>query len=133
MKSNPSLIFLASAFFILSNIAFFNTTYAQASDADPYLAFAEKMPEVEGGLNNLYKTIRYPEIARKAGISGKVYVMAFVNEDGSISDVKVIKGIGGGCDEAAVNAVKSAKFTPGVHQGQPVKVKLSLPVIFQLK
>lgn len=99
---------------------------------DAYLAFAEVMPEVEGGLAALYKSIKYPEMAMKAGIEGKVYVMAFIDESGSVTDVKVIKGIGGGCDEAAVDAIKKAKFKPATNQGQPVKVKMSLPVNFKL-
>lgn len=104
------------------------------NNQDPgYLAFAEQMPEVEGGLPALYKHIKYPEIAKKAGISGKVYVMAFIDESGSVTDVQVIKGIGGGCDEAAVEAIKKAKFLPGKNQGQPIKVKMSLPINFQLQ
>lgn len=103
-------------------------------DQDPgYLAFAEEMPEVEGGLAKLYNQIQYPDLAKKAGITGKVYVMAFIDETGSVNDVQVIKGIGGGCDEAAVEVIKKTKFVPGKNKGQPIKVKMSLPIIFQLK
>jgi len=100
---------------------------------EEYLAFAEVMPEVKGGLSNLYKQISYPEIAKKAGISGKVYLLAFINEKGSVEDVKVIKGIGGGCEEEAVKAVKNTEFIPGSNKGTPVKVKMSLPINFQLQ
>ena len=111
-----------------------NNLYADngGNQDQAYLAFADVMPEVKGGLPSLYKKIKYPEIAKKAGISGKVYVMAFIDESGSVKDVKVIKGIGGGCDEAAVNAIKSAEFVPGSNKGKPVKVKMSLPINFQL-
>ncbi|RMD49233.1 MAG: energy transducer TonB, partial [Ignavibacteria bacterium] len=71
-------------------------------------------------------------IAQKAGIQGKVYVLAFIDESGSVNDVKVLKGIGGGCDEAAADAIKASKFTPGTNKGKPVKVKLSLVINFKL-
>lgn len=102
------------------------------NQSDQYLAFAQEMPEVEGGLAEIFKKIKYPEIAKKAGISGKVYVMAFIDENGNVNDVQVIKGIGGGCDEAAVEAIKQLKFVPGKNEGKPVKVKLSLPITFKL-
>ncbi len=100
---------------------------------DQYHPTAEKMPSPIGGLPAIYKKISYPEIARKAGIQGKVYVMALVNENGGVDDVKVLKGIGGGCDEAAVEAVKATKFTPGQIKGKNVKVKVALPIVFRLK
>jgi len=98
-----------------------------------YLATAEKMPSPIGGLAAIYKKVQYPEIAIKAKIQGKVYVMALVNENGGVDDVKVLKGIGGGCNEAAIKAVKSTKFTPGQVKGKNVKVKVALPIIFKLK
>lgn len=102
-------------------------------DGDPYLAFADEMPEVAGGLHELYKRIVYPDIAKKTGIEGKVYAQVYVNEKGGVDDVKIIKGIGGGCDEAAIDAIKKSKFSPGKNKGTPVKVKLSIPVVFKIK
>jgi protein TonB len=99
---------------------------------DEYLAFAEQMPEPVGGLEGIYKLIKYPELAVKAGVQGKVYVLAFINEDGKVDDVKVVKGIGAGCDEATVEAVKKSKFTPGKSAGKNVKVKMSLQIQFKL-
>ena len=98
-----------------------------------FLAFAEKMPEVKGGLPSLYKSIQYPEIAAKAGVQGKVFLMAFIDENGKVSDVKIIKGIGAGCDEAAIDAIKKASFSPGSNKGTPVKVKMALQISFSLK
>ena len=98
-----------------------------------YLAFADQMPEPVGGLPEIYKMIQYPEIAKRAGVQGKVYVMAFINEEGGVDDVKVIKGIGAGCDEATVEAVKKAKFVPAQSGGKPAKVKMSMQFQFQLK
>jgi len=99
--------------------------------------FVEEYPEFPGGdkalrefiLNNL----NYPEIARKTGITGTVYVQFVVEKDGSISDVKVVRGIGGGCDEEAVRVVKSMpKWKPGKQRGQPVRVYFTLPIEFKL-
>jgi protein TonB len=99
--------------------------------------FVEEYPEFPGGdkalrefiLNNL----NYPEIARKTGITGTVYVQFVVEKDGSISDVKVVRGIGGGCDEEAVRVVKSMpKWKPGKQRGMPVRVYFTLPIELKL-
>lgn len=115
---------IISIFFV-----FMQTANAQA---DTYLAFAQVMPEPVGGIASIYKHITYPTIAKDAGITGKVYLLVYIDEKGSVDDVKVLKGIGAGCDEAAVAGVKQVKFTPGKNNGQPVKVKLSLPISFQI-
>ena len=117
-------------FAILALFTFENQCVAQ--QGNEYLAFADKMPEPVGGLTSIYQTIQYPETAKKAGIQGKVYVLAFINENGGVDDVKLIKGIGAGCDEAAIEAVKKAKFTPGKMGGNSAKVKLSLQIQFKL-
>ncbi len=106
---------------------------ASSGDEVKYLPFAEKMPEVVGGLAAIAKNIKYPEIAQKAGVQGKVFILAFVDEDGSVSDAKVVKGIGAGCDEAAIAAIKKCKFSPGVHEGKKVKVKVAIPIEFKMK
>lgn len=120
--------FFAPAFLLL--ILFFSTTKLIAQN--DYLAFAQIMPKPSGGIESIYKNITYPDIARKTGIQGKVYVLVFVNEHGGVDDVKVIKGLGAGCDEAAIDGIKKIKFDPGKNNGTPVKVKLSLAVEFKL-
>lgn len=92
----------------------------------------EKQPELIGGLAKLQKSIKYPELARKAGIEGRVFVQFVVDERGNVVNPVVIRGIGGGCDEAAVEAVRDAKFKPGMQRGRPVKVQYSLPIVFKL-
>ncbi len=119
------LLFIISSVFIFAQSA--------NAQADGYLAFAQVMPEPVGGVNAIYKHITYPSSAKDAGLTGKVYLLVYIDEGGNVTDVKVLKGIGGGCDEAAVAGVKQVKFTPGKNNGQPVKVKLSLPVTFELK
>ena len=99
---------------------------------DPYLPFAQVMPAPVGGMEAIYKHIVYPEAAKKAGVNGKVYVLVYVNEQGGVDQVKVVRGIGAGCDEAAMAGVKAAKFTPGKNDGSAVKVKLSLAIIFKI-
>lgn len=99
---------------------------------DPYAAFAEVMPAPVGGLEAVVKKIVYPEIAKKAGLAGKLYLLVYVDEKGQVNDVKVIKGLGGGCDEAAMKAIKDSKFTPGKNSDVAVKVKLSLPITFKM-
>ncbi|MCX7610846.1 MAG: energy transducer TonB, partial [Ignavibacterium sp.] len=100
---------------------------------DGYLAFAEVMPEPVNGMAELIKQVKYPEIAKKAGLEGKVFAMAYIDEKGSVTDVKIIKGIGGGCDEEVVSVLKKAKFKPGQNKGTNVKVKMSIPFVFKLK
>ncbi len=98
----------------------------------------EDAPEYPGGLDAFYRhisdNILYPTEAREKGIEGKVYVQFTVDKDGSITDVKPVKGIGGGCDEEAVRVVQTAdNFKPGQQRGMPVRVRLVLPVAFKLK
>jgi protein TonB len=93
----------------------------------------EEMPELIGGLSGLQKRIKYPEIAKKAGVESRVYVQFVVDEQGNVHNPVVTRGIGAGCDEAAIKALMDAKFKPGRQRGTPVKVKMSLPVTFKLK
>jgi protein TonB len=123
--------------FIIMILILFSITIikAQSSDGseDGYLAFAEVMPEPVNGLSELIKQVKYPEIAKKAGIEGKVYAMAYVDEKGNVTDVKIIKGIGAGCDDEVISVLKKAKFKPGQNNGNKVKVKTSIPFTFKLK
>lgn len=98
-----------------------------------YFVAVEEMPEPIGGIGEIQKKIIYPDIAKRAGVEGKVYVLAFVDESGTVTDAKVIKGIGAGCDEAALDAVKKTKFKPGKQRGKAVKVQVSIPVVFKLQ
>ncbi|MBI5663066.1 MAG: energy transducer TonB [Ignavibacterium album] len=100
---------------------------------EPFILFSEEMPEPIGGIQAIQSKIVYPEIAKRAGVEGKVYVLAFVDENGDVRDAKIIKGIGAGCDEAALEAVKKTKFKPGKQRGKPVRVQVSIPVVFKLQ
>ncbi|MBK9292132.1 MAG: energy transducer TonB [Bacteroidetes bacterium] len=98
----------------------------------------ESMPEFPGGqqamLEFIARNIKYPPLARESGIQGRVFVNFVVEPDGSVSNVKVIRGIGGGCDEEAVRVIQSMpKWTPGRQRGKPVRVSFNLPVRFTLQ
>jgi len=96
-----------------------------------YFVAVEEMPQPIGGLQGIQQMISYPEIASRAGIEGKVFVRAFVDETGSVTSAEIVKGIGGGCDEAAMDAILKTKFTPGKQRGKPIKVQVTIPVIFK--
>jgi periplasmic protein TonB len=98
-----------------------------------YFAVVEEMPSPVGGLGAIQSKIVYPEIAKRAGVEGKVFIKAFVDENGNVQKAEVMKGIGAGCDEAALKAVKTTKFTPGKQRGKPVKVQVAVPVVFRLQ
>lgn len=98
-----------------------------------YFVAVEEMPEPIGGIAEIQKKIIYPEIAKRAGVEGKVYVLAFVDESGKVTNAKIIKGIGAGCDEAALSAVLKTKFKPGKQRGKAVKVQVSIPIVFKLQ
>jgi len=100
---------------------------------EDFFVVVEEMPELIGGLASIQKDIQYPEMARRAGIEGRVYVQFIVNERGEVENPRVIRGIGGGADEEALRAVRNAKFKPGMQRGRPVRVQYSLPVVFRLQ
>lgn len=103
-----------------------------SSEQDDFFVVVEEMPELIGGLASLQQKISYPELARRAGIEGRVYVQFVVDENGNVVDPKIIRGIGGGADEEALRVVSQAKFSPGIQRGQPVRVQYSLPIMFKL-
>lgn len=98
----------------------------------------QKEPSFPGGVAEMYKWLNknlvYPEMAKEAGISGSVPIQFVVGKDGSITDVVVLKDIGGGCGKAAKAVVeKMPKWSPGEANGHPVKVRYTLPVKFKLE
>jgi protein TonB len=96
------------------------------------------MPDFPGGEDalNAYlsKNIKYPKQANENGVQGRVVLQFVVNEDGDISDIKVVRGIGSGCDQEAMRVVNSMpKWKPGKQNGKAVKVSFSLPILFELE
>lgn len=125
------LLFIFSGMIGYTHAGLTNSAYLP--NDEEYLPFADEMPAPAGGMAEVIKNVVYPEIAKKAGVEGKVFVLAYINERGGVDDVKVVKGIGAGCDEAACAAVKKSKFNPGKSKGQNAKVKLSLSINFKLR
>lgn len=100
---------------------------------DGIYSVVEEAPELIGGLKELHSKVTYPESARRQNIEGRVYVQFVLNEEGTVEDAKVIRGIGSGCDEEALRVVQEAKFVPGKINGKPVKVRHTLFITFKLK
>lgn len=104
-----------------------------APEPEPIFEAVEKLPEIIGGMNSLYEKIYYPEVARRVGIEGRVIVQAVVSKTGKVVDLKILKGIGGGCDEVALEAVNALMFYPGEQRGRSVNVRISIPIQFKLQ
>ena len=105
---------------------------------DKIFTIVEESAAPVGGMTTFYKFIKknlkYPRQAKRMGIEGKVFLSFIVDKDGGITDVQVIRGIGGGCDEEAVRILKaSPKWKPGKQRGVPVRQKMTFPINFRLK
>lgn len=110
----------------------------EEEDEQVIFQVVENDPEFPGGIEAMYKflaqNIKYPQLARENNITGRVYVTFVVEKDGSVSGVKVLRDIGGGCGAEAVRVVKSMpKWTPGKQRGKAVRVQYNLPVNFNLQ
>lgn len=97
----------------------------------------EDMPFLSGSKDAfseyLSATLKYPSEAKEAGIEGKVFVQFVVDKTGKLTDVEVVKGIGGGCDKEAIRVVReSAAWNPGQQRGRKVNVRLTIPITFKL-
>lgn len=100
---------------------------------DNYFVTVDEMPAIVGGIKELADKIVYPEQAKAAGIEGRVFVKAFIDENGDVVYTEIVKGLGYGCDEVALNAVKNTKFTPGKEKGKKVKTQVIIPISFKLQ
>ena len=106
-------------------------------EEDEVFIVVEEDPEFPGGIDSLYAFIRrnlhYPEEAWNNKIEGTVYVTFSVEKDGSISNVKLLRDIGGGCGAEAVRVVKlMPKWKPGKQRGIPVRTQFNLPIKFKM-
>lgn len=97
-----------------------------------FFVAVEEPPQPIGGLARIQQKIVYPLAAKNLGVEGKVLIQAIIDENGNVAKAKVIKGIGSGCDEVALDAVKSSKFTPGKQRGKNVRVQITIPIVFKL-
>ena len=107
-------------------------------DVDEIFTIVEETATPKGGMAAFYKYVgsklKYPSQATRMGVEGKVYVEFVINRDGTIVDVRVVRGIGAGCDEEAVRVVQSSPaWNPGKQRGKPVRQKYTLPIQFKLQ
>ncbi|WP_103664541.1 energy transducer TonB [Gracilimonas amylolytica] len=105
----------------------------EEEEEEDFFVVVEEMPKLIGGMAELQGSVRYPEMARRAGIEGRVTVQFIVNEQGKVENARVVRGIGGGCDEEALKAVQKAEFEPGMQRGRPVRVQYALSINFRLE
>ncbi|MBP5328169.1 MAG: energy transducer TonB [Bacteroidales bacterium] len=138
--------FLKSLLTIAAMLLSYSTIQAQVVIEDTVVneveeeifVFVEDFPEFPNGEDNMYKylgaNIKYPKDALENGIQGTVVVKFVVEKDGTISNVKAIRKIGGGCDEEAVRVVKRMpRWKPGKQRGKPVRTEFTLPIQFKLR
>ena len=136
MKTRKN-VSLKVALMMLVLLFSFMTSTAQTKKNDMLFSVVEVMPQYPGGqiamLKYLMENIKYPEQAMKKGIQGRVAVSFIVEKDGSISDVKPVLSVHPLLNKEAVRVVKSMpKWSPGKHNGKPVRVRFNLPVMFKL-
>ncbi len=110
----------------------------EIEEEEQVFVIVESMPAFPGGdvarINYLNKSIKYPNMARESGIQGRVFVTFVVETDGSISNVKILRGIGGGCDEEAIRVIENMpKWIPGKQRNIPVRVQFNMPIRFVLQ
>ena len=125
------MLLSVSLLFVLSAYA---QDKEQPKEPPPIYTYAEQMPSTgyDPGAY-LGKNIHYPDSARAHNIQGRVVVKFVVNEDGSISDCKIITSVNKECDEEALRVVKSMpRWKPGTQNGKKVKVYFNLPIVFKL-
>lgn len=117
-----------------------NSDVKQVTEEDPNKIFAavEKEPAFPGGIDKFYaylqKNVKYPAVAKENNVQGKVFVTFVVEKDGSLTDLKIARGIGSGCDEEAIRVLKaSPHWTPGIQNGTKVRVQYTISVNFTLQ
>lgn len=103
-------------------------------DSVPVFVPHDEPPEPIGGYAAIQGKLKYPEIARKAGVEGRVMIWAQIGEDGGVVRTRVMKSLGpNGCDEEAMAAIRAVKWKPAMQRDKPVRVWVAVPVDFRLK
>lgn len=123
MKSLKTLLSLSLMVF------FFSVNLISAQEKEEL----DKVPMPVGGMETILKNVVYPTDAKKAGIEGKVLVKAVVDENGTVIKTSIEKGDNELLNKAAIEAVKSTKFTAGEKDGKKVKAEVFVPIMFKLK
>lgn len=110
-----------------------NKQQVESKKTDEFLCDVKICPEPLGGMESIYEKLKYPADAVAYGLEGEVRLLASINKDGNVLETKIIRGIGLGCDEAAIDAVKKTRFLPGQNDSGPTTSNLTLSVKFTLK
>ena len=106
---------------------------APPDTTDEVYEVAEVQPELIGGLEGIQERLDYPELQYRAGVEGTAVLQFIVSTGGEVTDLSVIRSSGNdGLDQAAREAVQSARFRPGMQDGEPVRVRFAVPVTFRL-
>ncbi len=130
------MLFL-SAFLCTLSFGAFAQEATKVSTDDVVFVVVEEPATFPGGMEAMYdyigKNLKYPELAKEKDIQGRVFVQFVIEKDGSITNVKCLRGIGGGCDEAAMEVVKNMpKWQPAKQRGKEVRCQFNLPIKFEL-
>lgn len=109
----------------------------EEEETDEIFQIVENPATFKGGIGAFYKYVqnnmRYPSQAQRMGLEGKVFVEFVVGKDGRITDVKVLRGIGAGCDEEAIKVLRNSPvWSAGRQRGRPVRQRMVLPITFKL-
>lgn len=104
----------------------------EEDESEEIFVAVEQSPDC-GGIQAVQKEVTYPDFARKAGIEGRVIVQFVVDEEGDVTRPKVTRGVHTLLDKEAVRAIQELECTPGKQRGTPVRVRMSMPVVFRLK
>lgn len=136
MKTRKN-VSLKVALMMLVLLFSFMTSTAQTKKNDMAYDVVEVMPQYPGGqiamMKYIMENIKYPKQAMKEGIQGRVTVSFIVEKDGRVSNVRLLRSVQSALDKEAIRVVKSMpKWTPGKHNGKPVRVRFNLPVMFKL-
>ena len=111
--------------------------YSQEELDDGVFSIVEESPEFPGGIDSMYafiqKNIHYPEVSKERGEQGTVYLNFIVEEDGSITNIHIVRGVSELIDKEAIRVVKlMPNWIPGKQAGKAVRVRFTLPIRFQL-
>lgn len=124
--------------FVIVKDSVMMASYILNGNGDRVYLQVSEMAQYEAGMEAMHRSMVskmvYPRFARRNGIEGKVFIQFVVGERGQLEEPKVIRGIGGGCDEEALRVFQlQSKWIPARYEGKPVKMRMILPVIFRLR
>ena len=136
MKTRKN-VSLKVALMMLVLLFSFMTSTAQTKKKNMVYDVVEVMPQYPGGqiamMKYIMENIKYPKQIMEEGIQGRVTVSFIVEKDGRVSNVRLLRSVQPSLDKEAIRVVKSMpKWTPGKHNGKPVRVRFNLPVMFKL-